>query len=423
MELKKGIKYQVIKATKFKDIGISIRFLSPLSREKATAKSVLAMLFCDYCEKYPSKQQMANHLDELYGMTLNATTYGYGKGQVLELRSKVIDPKYINDEIDLLKEQFAFLHEVLFHPYLEAGMFADRMVEEAKLILASKIQRMMDEPSQYCVTRALQLASDDSALSISALGTLEDLSKLTKEDLMLIYQSMIENDEIEIIVCGNVKEEQIKSLIDTYLRFSDTHQYHEHAYHVNISKPMRRIEESKKITQTYLMLLYQTNISIKDDRYWALKVANAMLGQYPSSLLFREVREKHSLCYSIFSNLISFDGALGITTGIQLSDIDKTLDLIHEQVALLQKGNFSDALFETSKELLCSAFKSSKDMMGSIMSQAYQNLLLDQDQTIEDVIASIQAVTKEAVVQVMNQIEEKLIYVLKEEEPYAIQEA
>ena len=112
MELKKGIKYQVIKATKFKDIGISIRFLSPLSREKATAKSVLAMLFCDYCEKYPSKQQMANHLDELYGMTLNATTYGYGKGQVLELRSKVIDPKYINDEIDLLKEQFAFLHEV-----------------------------------------------------------------------------------------------------------------------------------------------------------------------------------------------------------------------------------------------------------------------------------------------------------------------
>ena len=51
MELKKGIKYQVIKATKFKDIGISIRFLSPLSREKATAKSVLAMLFCEYCEK------------------------------------------------------------------------------------------------------------------------------------------------------------------------------------------------------------------------------------------------------------------------------------------------------------------------------------------------------------------------------------
>ena len=44
-------------------------------------------------------------------------------------------------------------------------------------------------------------------------------------------------------------------------------------------------------------------------------VMNSLLGQSPTSLLFEEVREKHSLCYSISSYLIQFDGALIITLG------------------------------------------------------------------------------------------------------------
>lgn len=124
------------------------------------------------------------------------------------------------------------------------------------------------------------------------------------------------------------------------------------------------------------MLLYQSNCQIGDKNYWPLKVANAMLGQYPSSFLFQEVREKHSLCYSIYSNLISFDGALGITTGIQRKDIEKAIALIHEQVEKIKSGAFSEELFATSKDLLYASIKGTKDEMASFMAYAYQCALL-----------------------------------------------
>ncbi len=72
----------------------------------------------------------------------------------------------------------------------------------------------------------------------------------------------------------------------------------------------------KNISQSYLMMVWFTNISLLDTKYYALRLANAVLGQYSSSLLFQEVREK-SLCYTIYSNIISYDGVLGVTTGIE----------------------------------------------------------------------------------------------------------
>ena len=45
-----------------------------------------------------------------------------------------------------------------------------------------------------------------------------------------------------------------------------------------------------------------------------------------------ETLDKESLCYSIYSNLISFDGALGIMTGVDPQHVDKALALIEEQV-------------------------------------------------------------------------------------------
>lgn len=416
MKNENRIRIKVIEETKFKDVGVSIRFLAPLKEETATARSLLAMLFCDYCEAYPSKQAMANHMDELYGMSFHASTMGYGKGQVLELKSRSLDAKYIGFQIDLLEEQFAFLHEVLFHPYLENNCFASKMVEEAKVLLLSKMQRMWDDPSSYSVHRALELVDKTAPISVSALGMQKQLESTTIHDLMNVYHQLLTDDEIEVIVCGNVKEERIIQLCNQYLSFEGTHSRKEHAYQVNVSKPLRRVEESKAISQTYLMLVYQTNIPVNDDRYWALKVANAILGQYPSSFLFQEVREKNSLCYSIFSNLISFDGALGITTGINRKDIDQALDLIHEQVKRVQEGDFSDELLETSKDLLYASIKSTKDEMASIMAFMYQNMLLDFNCDLNEVLSIIKSISRTEVIEAMNQIEEKLIYILSGEE-------
>ena len=47
MLLKQGVGLEVLQTKKFKDIGISIRFRSPLDEKSACVRSLLALMLCD----------------------------------------------------------------------------------------------------------------------------------------------------------------------------------------------------------------------------------------------------------------------------------------------------------------------------------------------------------------------------------------
>lgn len=415
MNIEEGVRIRLIKTNKFKDIGCSIRFLNPLTAKEATARSLLALMLCDRCEKYDTKQKMADIADELYGITLNAQTMGYGKAQVLELRSKIINPRYVQDD-NLLKTWLEFLHEVIFEPKRQQGRLDEDLFQEAKEILQFKMDRSKDEPSQWSVVRCLQLAGEGTALGISALGDPKQLSALRAADVDEVYQAMIQSAPVEIILCGDFDEAEMQEAVEAAFPFASRKSSQLVHYAATVSKRSGVVEEYRDISQTSVMMLWFTHTEITDDDYWKLKVANAMLGQYSSSLLFQEVREKNSLCYSVFSNLISFDGALGIMTGIEKENLEKTLDLIHVQMERMKTGEFDDDLLATSKTLLINSLRSSKDDMGSLFSLAYQNALLKQTAEIENLVNRIKCTTREDVIRVMKKCTHALTYVLTKED-------
>ena len=59
MELTQGVKFRVLPSVKFKDIGIYIRFIHPLTPQFATKCSLMALMMTDRCEAYPTKQAMS----------------------------------------------------------------------------------------------------------------------------------------------------------------------------------------------------------------------------------------------------------------------------------------------------------------------------------------------------------------------------
>ena len=58
MEIINGVNLSVISTQKFKDIGISIRFQNELKKETSAARSLLAIMLCDRCKLYNSKEKM-----------------------------------------------------------------------------------------------------------------------------------------------------------------------------------------------------------------------------------------------------------------------------------------------------------------------------------------------------------------------------
>ncbi|MDE6475379.1 MAG: insulinase family protein [Erysipelotrichaceae bacterium] len=413
MKITEGVHLQVIPTSKFKDISISIRFMADLHEEHATIRSLLALMLCDRCKRFDTKQKMSIHQDELYGVSLHAQTLGYGAAQVLDIRSKMIHPSYVK-EPSLFEDVFRFLHEIIFSPLLNEAVF-----QESKKILQAKIERIEDEPAQYIVRKGFQVAGEGTPLAISSLGELEVLKKATLDDVCRLYQKMVEEDQIHILVCGDVNEEELQQLCKQYLSFTARKKKEGFVYCVSNDKEDVYKEEYRNVEQSNIMMLWFTNTNIQDKDYYALRVANAMFGQYPSSYLFQEVREKNSLCYTISSSLTAFDGTLSVTTGVENAQIHHAIDLIKKQFQRICNGDFDEQLIAISKTMIVNSLLATKDSMVSLIALSYQNAILSREQAVEDIIEHIQKVSREEIIAAMKKCELKMTLVLRKEEEHA----
>lgn len=403
--LSDNIDLYVVNTDKFKDLSLEIRFLAEVNEKNATTRSLLTLMMQDRCFKYDTKQKMNEALDDLYGAYLSIRCTGYGKGAMIRFGIRVIDTKF-SDE-DLLTQQFSFINEIIFQPLLNEVVF-----KEAKESLANELLRIEDEPREYASKLALSIAGKGQPLAIDINGSLEVLKMITLDDIKAEYQSMINNDQITIGLVGNITTITAKNLCKTYLPFVKRTTINESYYTFTTDRPKRDIVE-KNIEQTVLMMIYNTDITINDRLYWPLKLATAMLGQLPVSLLFMEVREKRSLCYSISSSLLSFDGVMIVNTGMDYKNIEQTEELIKQQVENIKNNAFSDELLESAKQLLINSVKSIIDNANAILNFAYLNHLAANDQSYQQTIEKIETTTRKDIQQAFNSLHLNTTFILK----------
>lgn len=412
--ISKNVTLNCIHSKKFKDICISINFLNKGTKISATERCLLSMMLVDRCNKYNTKKEMSDMCDHLYGCSLGSRVLTYGKAHCIELRSKIINPVYIHENHNIINDWLNFVHEVIFNPLIVDGEFDDNLFDENRKNLYSRIKRKEDEAQSYTVSRLLDMVKD-YPLGIKARGDLESLKAITKEDVYKQYQQLLNEDQIEIIVCGDFDEKQITKQILDKLNFKDRNDEIETFYVID-SNDYGSVKEEKNYSQTNIAILYSTGISITDELYPTLKVCNGIFGQLPSSFLFQVVREQHSLCYSISSNLISYDGACIVTTGIEKENVDMTLNLINEQIKKCQNGEFSDEMLDTTKRMLVNALLSSLDEMSSIVGYNLGNSILKRNYPIEDNIQNVMNVTKEDCMKVFNKMKHMATYVCMSKE-------
>ena len=93
---------------------------------------------------------------------------------------------------------------------------------------------------------------------------------------------------------------------------------------------------TKKTEQTQLALGIRT-CSRHDERRYALRLLNTILGENMSSRLFQVIREDHGLAYSIYSQPSFFAdvGDLVISAGLDTENLPKTLKLIMRELKRL----------------------------------------------------------------------------------------
>jgi predicted Zn-dependent peptidase len=92
----------------------------------------------------------------------------------------------------------------------------------------------------------------------------------------------------------------------------------------------RRVRFLEKDTEQYHVCIGGAGMAHDDDRRFAMRVLEGVLGGTSSSRLFQEVRERRGLAYSVFSfsNLYAHTGEVGLYLGTRPENLDEALSVI-----------------------------------------------------------------------------------------------
>ena len=408
IKVSEGVNLHIYKTSKFKDVSITVRFADKITKTNASHRQLLGVLMSDRCSLYDTKEKMQYNCDMFYGANIISRVSGYGKLHILDLQLQFLNEKFTSTIITKRhKRQFEFMQEMIFKPLLN-----DECFDEAKKLAIERIERTADEPSSYATDKLFTSGACSSPLSINARGSLDVIGKCTLQDIEDEHKKLLLENMVDIFVVGDVNVEEITNYVQEFLNFKGQ-VIEENCYYLNEEIYSKHVE-SKNIQQTIVCELYRTNINVKDDDFWSLRVLDYMLGGSAVSLLFQQVREKRSLCYSIYSTLISYDGALVVQTGINKENTELVIELITEQIKRLQEGDFSDELLTTCKDMICNSFNTLEDRVMNIVGLQYQNILLQRNLDIDDMVQAINYVNKESIIKVASLLQKQCTFVLEQ---------
>jgi predicted Zn-dependent peptidase len=135
----------------------------------------------------------------------------------------------------------------------------------------------------------------------------------------------------------------------------------------------------QKDTEQYHVCVGGAGLAREDERRFALRVLEGVLGGTSSSRLFQEVRERRGLAYSVFtfSSLYAHTGEIGLYVGTRPDNIGEALAVVAAELERCVEDPASDEELVRSRENLKGRVVLGMESTGSRMSRLGASVLND----------------------------------------------
>lgn len=409
---KNGYQLHTIQSNKFKTISIVIKLRAPLNRETITKRALLPYILQQGTDKYPDFRSLRGALDDLYGAVLSVYGSKKGENHILTLRLETANETFLKNKEEIFAPAVELLRDILFNPYTSNGMFDASVVKREKQTLKQKITSVIDDKMSYANERLIDEMCAEEPFRYHLNGYEADLEDIDESNLYEYYKNMLKEDVMDIYLLGDIKDKKIEETIEAYFSRDLIPDLPPVRFSTKRLDKVSLVTEKQDVQQAKLHLGYRTHKVLGDPDFYPLQVFNGLFGGFPSSKLFLNVREKHSLAYYAASRLESHKGLLFVFSGIDPSDYEKARSIIEEQMSALKNGEFTDEQLSETKELIINQYLETMDSPSGMIEVLFNQSVGGVDYTPEVVIDKIREVTKEQVLNVASEIELDTVYLL-----------
>ena len=263
----------------------------------------------------------SEEIDQIFdamGAELNA---GTGK-EMTSLYARVLD--------EHLERAFDVMAEMATVPAFEG------LAEEREVVL-EEIAMYEDDPQELIFDVLGETIFPDDGLGRSTLGRAEVVGSATREQLQAFHAGRYFKRNIVIAAAGSVDHEPLVEWSRAALAraSSESAMPPESAA---VAAPATARFRSRD-TEQYHLTLGGTAIARDDERRFALRVLDSILGGTSSSRLFQAVREQRGLAYSVFSfqSLYRDTGQIGLYVGTRPENLVEVCAVLAQELRRIRE--------------------------------------------------------------------------------------
>jgi predicted Zn-dependent peptidase len=338
----------------------------------------------------------SHEIDEIFdgmGAEINAGT----DRESTSLYTRVLDRH--------LERAFDVAAEMVWRPRLEE-------LEAEREVVLEEIAMYEDDPQDRVFDLLGEAVFGAHPLGRATIGTAEVVGSVTREWLRAFHDERYTSDRVVIAAAGSVDHDALVELA----RAAEASAGEGGAVgrtdakrHTGAQAPgvqmlaeepqfERRVRFLAKDTEQYHVCFGGRGIARHDERRFALRVLEGILGGTSSSRLFQEVRERRGLAYSVFCFAAqhSSTGEVGLYVGTRPDNLAEALATMAGELERLLEDPASPEELDRSRENLKGRIALSLESTGARMNRLGGSLLAELPiLSVEEIFARIDAVEVE----------------------------
>jgi zinc protease len=246
-------------------------------------------------------------------------------------------------------EAFDLLRMSLTSPHFDS---AD--VERIRTQIISGLKHDSSNPGALASRKFLEIAFGDHPYGRPASGTLESVPKITVADMKDYVRRVLARDTLRIAVVGDIDAASLGKLLDQTFGGLPAKASLTPVADVEAARPPQRAFIPLDVPQT-VVTFGGPGIKRNDPNFMAAYVVNHILGGGSlSSRLYREVREKRGLAYSVYDSLLWMDhSALFVgNTGTRSDRAGETVDAVNKEIRRMAEDGPTQQELDEAKSYL-----------------------------------------------------------------------
>lgn len=325
-----------------------------------------------------------------------------GAGGVLNAyTSKELTCYWNHVPYDELERAMDVLADMLRHSILDP-----EEIDRERSVVQQEIKRAKDQPGAYVGELLGRAMYGDHQLGRPIAGTEESVGGMLRADFVEWLGTWYGAPNVVLSVAGKTTHDRVVTLAKRYFANGTTPASPVIPALTGELPASQVVMDARPISQANIAIGLPALARDDPDRY-TLMILNTVLGRGMSSRLFKEVRERRGLAYSVGSSVSRYSdtGMLAVSAGVSPEKLNEAVRVIMEELEKLCSEPVGPEELKKAIDYTVGSFRLSLESTMSLGQRSGESLLtMGEIEPIEAVVEKLRSVTSTAVLRVAQRV-------------------